>query len=150
MTAGVNKAMVADLHATGMETGAVTWVSVDGADKFVPGQKIDFGGENGVTYEKKAADGKVSQSKLAGTFLVQAVDAANGKVELMDVVDRAPVKSQGTFDVAKAEVSTYKLVGPQYFNFFAGVMAAIGVIYIFFAMLYKEKTHVREEGSAAA
>jgi POT family proton-dependent oligopeptide transporter len=150
MTAGVNRAMIKPLHATGVETGAETWVAVDDAKSFVVGQKIDIAGENGVSYEKHAADGKVSTAKLAGTFLVQAIDAEKARVELMDVVNRQAVKSEGAFDASKAEVSTYKLVGPQYFNFFALMMAIVGVIYIFFAMFYKEKTHVREEGNAAA
>ena len=46
-------------------------------------------------------------------------------------------------------MSTYKLVGPQYFNFFAMVMAGVGVLFIVVAMLYKEKTHLRDEGEAA-
>ena len=49
----------------------------------------------------------------------------------------------------KTEVSTYKLVGPMYFNFFFFFMGALGVIYVFFAMAYKEQTFVRtEEGHA--
>ena len=34
--------------------------------------------------------------------------------------------------------------GPEYFNFFVMVMAGVGVLFIFVAMAYKEKTHVRE------
>jgi hypothetical protein len=45
-------------------------------------------------------------------------------------------------------VSTYRLVGPQYFNFFAALMAALGVLFIPVAMRYKEQTHVR--GAAEA
>jgi hypothetical protein len=63
----------------------------------------------------------------------------------MDVVDRRPVVSSGNFDAGKTEVSTYKLVGPQYFNFFAALMAGAGVIFIFVAMAYREKTHLRDE-----
>ena len=62
----------------------------------------------------------------------------------MDVVNRAPLKSTGTFNPS-AEVSTYRLVGPQYFYFFIGVMAVMGVIFIFVAMAYKEKVHVRAD-----
>jgi uncharacterized membrane protein len=35
-------------------------------------------------------------------------------------------------------------VGPEYFNFFAEVMAGVSVLFIFVAMFYREKTHVRE------
>ena len=54
------------------------------------------------------------------------------------------------FACAMVEVATYRLVGPQYFNFFALVMACVGVLFIFVAMLYKEKTHLRDETAAGA
>jgi hypothetical protein len=47
-------------------------------------------------------------------------------------------------------VSTYKLVGPQYFNFFAGLMALVGLAFIVVAYFYKEKTHLRDEAKAGA
>jgi POT family proton-dependent oligopeptide transporter len=60
----------------------------------------------------------------------------------MDPVDRSPLRTRGVFN-PKAEISTYYLVGPMYFLFFIGVMCLMGVIYIFFAMAYKEQDHVR-------
>jgi hypothetical protein len=36
-------------------------------------------------------------------------------------------------------------VGPQYFNFFAYLMAGTGVLFIFAAMLYRERTYVRAD-----
>jgi POT family proton-dependent oligopeptide transporter len=86
---------------------------------------------------------------LAGTFLVAAVDETGRRVELMDVVDRKPVRSSGTFDAKQARVSTYRLVGAQYFQFFALVMAAVGVLFIFVAAFYREKTHLRDESTSA-
>jgi POT family proton-dependent oligopeptide transporter len=145
MTAGVNHAMIRPLHATAVDVGAETWVKLDDAGSLVTGQKIDFGGKSGVEVVK--ADGKTQP--LSGTFLVAATDPTNNRVELMDVVDRKPVVSKGTFDAKSAEVATYRLVGPQYFNFFALVMACVGVLFIFVAMLYKEKTHLRD-GTAGA
>ena len=59
-----------------------------------------------------------------------------------------PVASSGSFDALKSQVSTYKLVGPEYFNFFAMVMAAVGVLFIFVAAMYRERTHVRAESNA--
>ena len=141
MTAGVNHAMVRPLHASGVEVGAQTWVKLDDINGFIVGQKVDFGGKNGVTVTK--ADGKAQP--LSGTYLIAATDPVGKRVELMDVVDRKPLASTGTFDAGQAEVSTYKLVGPQYFNFFAAVMAGVGVLFILVAMLYKEKTHLRDE-----
>jgi POT family proton-dependent oligopeptide transporter len=141
MTAGVNYAMVRPLAATAVLVGPETWVTLEDATGIVPGQKIDFGGTTGVTITKP--DG-VSEP-LSGTYLVAATDADAKRIRLMDVVDRKPVPSSGTFEAAKAKASTYRLVGPQYFNFFAMVMAGVGVLFIFFAMFYREKTHLRDE-----
>jgi len=143
LTATVNHAMVRPVHAIAAEVGAETWVKIDDASKFVPGQKIDFGGATGLTVMK---DGK--SEPLSGTFLVADTDAAGNRVKLMDSVERHPVVSAGRLDASKAEVSTYRLVGPQYFNFFAEIMAAMGVLFIFVAMMYREKTHVRDESHA--
>ncbi len=146
MTAGVNHAMVRPLHATAVEVGAQTWVSLDDVSGFVSGQKIDFKGESGVQVTK--ADGKTES--LSGTFLVAEADTSGKRVELMDAVDRKPLVSSGSFDPTKAEVSTYKLVGPEYFNFFALIMACVGILFIFVAYFYKERTHLRDESGAAA
>jgi len=142
MTAGVNNAMVRPLHAAAAESGAETWVTLDDASGFVTGQKIDFSGETGLTITK---EGKTQP--LSGTFLVAEIEGK--RVKLMDAVERRPVASAGAFNTAKAEVSTYKLVGPQYFSFFAMVMAGVSVLFILVAALYKEKTHLRDEKAEA-
>jgi POT family proton-dependent oligopeptide transporter len=141
MTAVVNYAMVRPLQAESAEVGAETWVTLADTSGFVVGQKIDFEGSTGLTIAKP--EGK--SQPLAGTYLVAAIDQAGRRVELMDVVDRKPVASAGRFDAASAKVSTYKLVGPQYFNFFALIMACVAVLFVFVAVLYREKTHLREE-----
>jgi proton-dependent oligopeptide transporter, POT family len=46
-------------------------------------------------------------------------------------------------------VSTYTLVGPMYFLFFAALMAAAAVLFIFYAMWFKETTFVREDEEPA-
>ena len=140
MIAAVNHAMVRPVHAQSMEVGAQTWVKIAEADIFVTGQKIDFTGNVGVQYLK--ADGKLQP--LEGTFLVSAVDNASHRVQLMDVVQRKPIESSGAY-TAGGEVSTYWLVGPAYFYFFIAVMLVVSVIFIFVAMAYKEKTHVRTD-----
>jgi len=137
MIAGVNSAMVKPLHASAVETGEQTWVTVAEAGQFVTGQKIDFTGDNGIEIL-----GGAKPEPLQGTFLVSKIDAANSRVQLMDVVERAPLKTQGAYrDTGRVE--TYYLVGPNYFYFFIVVMAVMGVIFIFFASRYQEKTHVR-------
>ena len=146
MTAGVNYAMVRPLQATNVAVGPETWVTLDDSSGFVTGQKIDFGGTTGVSIV--TPDGKTEP--LAGTFLVAETDPSKNRVRLMDVVDRKPVASSGTFAPEKAEASTYKLVGPEYFNFFAMMMAGVGVLFIFVAMFYREKTHLRDEGQSEA
>lgn len=145
MTAGVNRAMVKPVHASAIATGRDTWVALDDAQRLVVGQKIDFSGDTGVKVMRP--DGKVDA--LAGTFLVAEVDGARGRVRLMDVIDREHVVSSGAFDGAHATVSTYRLVGPQYFEFFAMMITAMGVLFIFFASRYRERTHLRDEAPAA-
>ena len=141
MTAGVNHAMIRELHPVSAEAGGDTWVKLEDASNVVKGQKLDFAGVTGLSVAKP--DGK--EQPLAGTYLVAETDAANNRVKLMDSVDRLPVASTGTFDAGQAKVSTYKLVGPQYFNFFAMAMAVVGLLFILVAALYKEKTHLRDE-----
>jgi POT family proton-dependent oligopeptide transporter len=141
ITAAVNSAMVRPLHAESAEPGAQTWVRLSDTHDLVIGQKIDFAGTTGLSVAKP--DGKTQP--LAGTFLVAATDEAGNRVELMDVVDRKPVASTGQFDAAKTQVSTYRLVGPQYFEFFAGLMASVAVLFVFVAMFYRGKTHLRDE-----
>lgn len=138
MIAGVNSAMVKTLHASAIETGDQTWVTLTDAGQFVTGQKIDFTGQNGI----EVLGGEKPQP-LEGTFLVSEIDTAGSRVRLMDVVNRAPLKSQGTY-AGSGQVATYYLVGPNYFYFFIVVMGLMGVVFIFVAMAYKEKTYVRE------
>jgi POT family proton-dependent oligopeptide transporter len=145
-TALVNYLMERPLHASQVAVGTETWVSLDDMSGFVSGQKIDFSGKNGVEIVKPSG----APEPLAGTFLVAEIDASQNRVRLMDVVDRKPIESRGAFDASKAEVSTYKLVGPQYFNFFAEVMAGMAVLFIFVALRYKEKIHVRGQSEPAA
>jgi hypothetical protein len=46
-------------------------------------------------------------------------------------------------------VLIYRLVGPQYFEFFTILVSAMGVIFIFVAARYRERTHLRDEVGAA-
>jgi proton-dependent oligopeptide transporter, POT family len=55
------------------------------------------------------------------------------------------VATTGSWNAADARVSTYRLVGPQYFNFFAYVMAGFGLLFIGVAVLYREQDHVRAD-----
>ena len=145
VTGIVNSAMVKPLATVGAQAGAETWVKLADVHGIVNGQKIDFAGATGLSVKK--SDGK--SEPLAGTFLVAAVDESTSRVELMDAVDRKPVVSAGNFDSATARVSTYYLVGPAYFNFFASVMAVAGVLFIFFARRYQGRTHVRANEPSA-
>jgi len=139
MIAGVNSAMVKPLHASAIEAGDETWVTLAEAGEFVTGQKIDFTGDNGI--EVLGGD---KPQPLRGTFLVSAIDAAGSRVRLMDVVERAPLRTQVRYQ-GVGEVATYHLVGPNYFYFFVVAMGAMGVVFVFVAAMYKEKTHVRAD-----
>ncbi len=83
------------------------------------------------------------EAPLAGTFLVAQVDG--NRVRLMDNEHRQSVVTTGSWNAADGVVSTYKLVGPQYFNFFAYVMAGFGVLFIGVAVLYRGQDHVRAD-----
>lgn len=140
-TAAVNTIMVKPLAASSIAAGGETWVTLPGAGEFVTGQKIDFSGDTGVLVV--LADGKTEP--LAGTYLVSEVDATQSRVRLMDKVYRKPISSTGSFDAAKAEISTYSLVGPVYFLFFSALMGAAALLFIFYAMWFKETTFVRQQ-----
>lgn len=144
LTATVNDLMVRPLAASAIETGAETWVTLATTEGFVPGQKIDFSGETGI--KVAGADGK--PEPLAGTYLIGEIDTAAHRVRLIDKVDRKPIVSEGAFDARQGEVSTYALVGPMYFLFFAALMGGIAVLFIVFAMRLKERTYVREDAAA--
>lgn len=144
LTATVAGAMVKPVAGVRVEVAAETRVILPAETRFVPGQKIDFAGDTGVTVT--LADG--STQPLAGTYIVGPI-AEDSSAELLDVVQRKPLATQGAFK-PQAEVSTYRLVGPQFFLFFAGLMAAVGVLFILVAMLYKERTYVRADAPAAA
>jgi POT family proton-dependent oligopeptide transporter len=143
-TAIVNDVMVEPLQASAVETGAQTWVSLANADEMAVGQKIDFTGDTGVTV---TIDDK--PQPLAGTFMVAEVDAAAGRVRLMDAIHRRPLASDGRFDAGTAQVSTYALVGPMYFLFFAAVMTGGALLFIFVAIFYRERTFVRGAADAS-
>ncbi len=123
-TAVVNYAMVRPLHAVAAEAGKETWVKLDDTSGFVVGQKLDIDGTTGLSIAK---DGK--SEPLAGTYLVAENDEDGHRIRLMDKVDRRPVASTGSFAASTAQISTYKLVGPQYFNFFAAMMAGLEVLF---------------------
>ena len=68
---------------------------------------------------------------------------------LVDAIHRQPVASAGTYTPGDSTVSTYKLVGPVYFLFFAGVGAASALVFMLVAGFYRERTHVRPSEAAA-
>jgi POT family proton-dependent oligopeptide transporter len=129
---------VKPLPATDIAAGEQTWVTLQDVSKLRTGQKIDFDGDTGITV--KVDD---ETAPLNGTFLVGEIDQAGHRVRLLDAIHNKPVASTGTFKAATTTVSTYKLVGPQYFLFFASVAAGAAVVFIFVAGFYRSRTHVR-------
>jgi POT family proton-dependent oligopeptide transporter len=144
LTAGVNHFMVRPVTVSAVEVGAETWLHLGDVSKFVVGQTIDFDGATGV--EALTADGKAEP--LAGSYLISSIDVAKGRVSLMDAVYRKPIAARGAFDAAHASVSTYALVGPAYFMFFAELLTVVGVGFILIARRYRERTYVRAEAVA--
>jgi POT family proton-dependent oligopeptide transporter len=145
LTAAVNEWMVKPLQAQGIDTGAVTWVHLADLRGLVPGQKIDFSGKTGVTMQ-----GAGGEHALLGTFLIGRIDAVAQRIELLDVVARQPLATHGSFVAASAQVSTYRLVGRDYFLFFAALMAGTAVVFVGVATRYRDRTHVRDDVLAAA
>ena len=93
-----------------------------------------------------AVDGK--DAPLEGTFLV--AEMQGNRVRLMDNEHRQAVATTGSWNTGRAGVSTYTLVGPQYFKFFAYLMTGFGLVFIVVAILYRGQDHVRADAPAAA
>lgn len=142
-TAQVNSAMVKPLEASAITTGAQTWVSLHDVSRLQVGQKIDFDGDTGI--QIAGDDGK--PTGLNGTFLVGEIDSAQDRVRLLDAIHNRPVASTGTFKPDSGKVSTYKLVGPMYFLFFAALAFGLAVAFIFVAGFYREQTYVRDDAA---
>jgi POT family proton-dependent oligopeptide transporter len=145
-TAQVNGAMVKPLPTIAMTTGAETWAQLQSVSHLQRGQKVDFGGDTGI----KVVGDDGQPAALQGTFLIGDIDAAHSRVRLMDAIHRRPLASTGEFKPALAEVTTYKLVGPMYFLFFAGLGGAVAVLFVFVAGFYRERTYVRDAAPEAA
>jgi len=71
-------------------------------------------------------------------------------VSLLNAEDRKPTATRGAFDAQHAKVSTYALVGPAYFTFFAKLMTAAALLFIAVAYFYRERTYVRSASPAPA
>ena len=137
--AAVNHFMVRDLPGSAATSGPQTWVTLPAGTAMVTGQKIDFNDQTGLTVH--TPDGK--QAPLEGTFLVAEIEGS--RVRLMDREHRQPVVTSGAWNAAGAGVSTYRLVGPQYFSFFAYIMGGVAVLFVGVAMVYREQVHVRAD-----
>lgn len=138
-TAGVNAWMVEPVAVNGVTAGAQTWVAVTDAARYQVGQKIDFAGRNGL--EVVTTDGR--RHALQGTYLVGAVDVAGARIALSDAIHDRPVQTRGAFNGDTARVSTYALVGANYFLFFAGVMVVVALLFIGVTRFYRERSYVR-------
>jgi proton-dependent oligopeptide transporter, POT family len=144
ITAVVNSVMVLPLTPSTVQSGEQTWVTVPPGTHFVAGQKIDFAGHTGVTVRSGSGTGE----ELACTY--QAAEVLGNRIRLMDNAHRKAFASTGTWDGQGGQVSTYKLVGPQYFNFFAYGMGGFAVLFILVAMFYRERTYVRTDAAEPA
>ncbi|SER02968.1 proton-dependent oligopeptide transporter, POT family [Solimonas aquatica] len=135
----VNDAMVRPLAVHDIRVGAQTWVALAEISPFTLGQKLDFAGDTGI----RVQTGNGAARPLAGTYLIAEIDAAQQRLRVVDAIHRQDLMSQGAYR-ASAKVSTYALVGPAYFLFFAGVMAVGALLFIVVAMFYRERVYVRE------
>ena len=138
--AAVNRLMVREIPGATVTTGSETWVTLPSVAGFVRGQKLDVLGDNGLT---NVVDGK--RGPLKGTFVISEIDTATNRVHIIDNVTRLQLTTEGTFNTEKGSVATYRLVGPEYFLFFAAMLTVLGLFYIVVAMRYPERDFVREE-----
>ncbi len=135
--AAVNKWMIRPIPDASIVAGEQTWIQVPVASDFVVGQKVNLSSTGMIV----AIEGK--DKPLQGTFVAAEVDTAGSRVRLIDNVTRQSLVSSGTFDAQKGLVATTRLVGAQYFLFFAEILGFLAFIYIFVARRYKEESYVR-------
>ncbi len=138
ITAAVSHGMVQPVQSVQVRAGEQTTLVLPAAGGFVPGQKIDFSGDTGITLQLPS--GKTRS--LGGTYIVGEIQ--DGQAPLLDVVTRQPVSATGEFKPS-ARVSTYRLVGPEFFLFFSYLMLGAAVLWIFVAMRIREQTFVRQD-----
>lgn len=141
VVAAVNLVSVKGVHVTKVETGAQTWVTLDEAAQFVPGQKIDFGEKAGIKVVGKNKEGQPEAKPMQGTFLVAEVQAP--RVRIMSV-ERTDVVTDGAFSGEQA-ISTYSLVGSAYYWFFIAIIWVAAIIFAVYAKFYKEQDFVRTD-----
>jgi POT family proton-dependent oligopeptide transporter len=141
IAAQVNHQMVQPIPFTAVQTGSQTWVLTEKASDFIQGQKISFGDIQGV--KVVLPDNK--DKPLSGTYLV--AETQNGRVRIMDAIQRQDVNSTG---LSKGgEVTTYKLVGRQYYDFFTLLMLVATALFAGVALFYQDKEYVQNAAKAA-
>lgn len=131
----VNRRMVQPVETVAIETGERTWAVLGSLDRLEVGHKLDIRAP-GVTLAG-------SDSGLAGTYLIGALDLERNRAELVSVTSRTPIATVGAADAPA--VSRYQLNGAAYFQFFAWLMVGSTVIFIFVARRYREETHVQAD-----
>jgi proton-dependent oligopeptide transporter, POT family len=136
LTAIITASSIKPVHEVQVRAGEQTLLILPVEHGFVPGQKIDFSGNTGLTVRLPGG----ATEPLGGTYIVG--ESRAGGAVLLDVVNRQPVSSYGQL-APGTEISTYRLVGPQYFLFFCLMMLVTGVLWIFVAVTVKERSFVR-------
>lgn len=136
LTAFVSVNTVKPVDGVVVSAGSQAMLQLPQSLGFVAGQKIDFNGDTGLNVQLA---GEKSET-LEGTYIVGNIH--DGKALLLDAVNRQPVALTGEYKPG-AQVTTYKLVGPQFFMFFCYLMIGTGILWIFMSMRVKEQTFVR-------
>ncbi len=136
ITAAVSHGMIEPVQGLALQAGERTTLTLPADGDFVPGQKIDFSGDTGIT--QRLPDGRARA--LGGTYVIGEI--RDGEALLLDVVNRQPVAATGHLKPA-AGVSTYSLVGPEFFLFFSYLMLGAALLWVFVAMRIREQSFVR-------
>lgn len=141
ITTVVNKFIVEPIKIENVIAGKETVIKVSNPNDYEVGQKINIDKLHGIYLDAE------EETAMNGTFLVDSVYSYSGLIQLIDV-ERKGLVTYGTTDsenISKAEISTFKLTGSNYFYFFSALMGGTALLFIILAIFYKEEVYIQSE-----
>ncbi|MEX0810678.1 MAG: POT family MFS transporter [Chitinophagales bacterium] len=139
ITTVVNKFIIKPIEVENVITGKNTAIEVKNAEDYIVGQKINIDQLEGVYLDA------AKETALNGTFIIEKIDTESGLMQVIDV-ERKGLETFGeTKSFEKAELSTFKLTGSNYFYFFAALMCGTAVLFIILAIFYREEVYIQSE-----
>lgn len=146
ITSAVNSWMIQEVKVEAVSINEkLPVISFEEIEKAQTGDKLSFEGKNGMEVSIVKDDSTVIKP-LEGTFLL-GNQVSDKDFELWDI-HRKPLLLQGAFDLdTESKVTTYKLNGASYFNFFAYLMGGTALLFIVVAFRFKEKAYIQGSNS---